>query len=43
MWGVFSRNGYLLGTFSDFASASLACRAWAAACVHHLGTVGLER
>ena len=43
MWGVFSRHGYLLGTFSDFQAASLACRAWSAACAYYLGTVGMER
>ena len=43
MYGVFSHTGMLLGTFNDFQSAALACRAWGAASVHYLGTVELGR
>jgi hypothetical protein len=43
MYGVFSHQGLLLGTFNDFQTAALACRAWGAACVHFLGTLRIER
>lgn len=44
MWGVFSTGGCLLGTFSDFASASLAKQTWPqAATVLYLGSVCVER
>ena len=43
MYGVFSAAGYLLGSFTTFEAASLACRAWPqAVAVHFLG-VNIER
>ena len=43
-YGVFSAAGFLLGSFDDFDSAALACRAWPqAVCVHSLGTAELRR
>ena len=43
MYGVFSHTGQLLGTFYDFQTAALACRAWGAACVHYLGALRIDR
>ena len=43
-YGVFSAAGFLLGSFDDFHSASLACRAWPqAVVVHPLGAAELRR
>lgn len=44
MWGVFSRQGLLLGQFREFAVAALACRAWPqAVAVHWMGSTRVDR
>lgn len=44
MWGVFSRQGLLLGQFSTFEAASVARRAWTqAVAVVWLGSTLLDR
>jgi hypothetical protein len=44
MWGVFSAAGYLLGSFTTFDAAALACRAWPQAVkVLWMGTVDISR
>lgn len=44
MWGVFSSQGLLLGQFSTFEAAEVACRAWLqAVAVHWMGTVMIDR
>ena len=44
LYGVFSASGMMLGSFDDFQTAALACRAWPqAVCVHLLGAAELRR